>query len=216
MNETDKHFCNLVIAAGGIQATIKANGTEHRHYVSGYDNEAIRAALIARNDLYRQLDVLARRILLRPSATEAKRSSRSNTGWLGVYYATQTGRNGPGGAVLSIRARHLLTGKLTNTKLPLTCFASERAALRAAKGLIKRNALAYNAIVNEYNRTVWIDALKIAEQEVKTLTPKLHTLRGVDRQRWARARETVFGAGLAHTIDPGTKVAKQLAIEANQ
>jgi hypothetical protein len=68
-------------------------------------------------------------------------------------------------------------------------YKSDRACLNAAKRYRKNNLTKYNAIVKIYNDSVVKEAERLIDDEVKTLTPCLNHLKGLDAERWELAHQ---------------------------
>jgi len=170
----------------GWQVKYKVDGIEHQPFfgISTYE-DALRRCLIARNELYLEHG-FPRAIQIRELALNA-RSSRSNTGWAGIYQRTEVSRTGSETEVLSISLRNLRNGKATNTHLRLNHYDNYQACLDAALKMRIENAKTYNAIVHEYDRLNAADAIKLMEKEVATLEPHLPTLKGHNLDRWQTA-----------------------------
>jgi len=170
----------------GWQVKYKVDGIEHQPFfgLSTYE-DALYRCLKTRNELYLKYG-FPRALQIRELALNA-RSSRSNTGWAGIYQRTEVSRAGSETEVLSISLRNLRNGKATNTHLRLSHFDSYDDCLDSALQMRMENAKAYNAIVHEYNRLNAADAMTLMEKEVETLEPHLPTVKSRNLDRWQAA-----------------------------
>lgn len=183
-------FMNITRAVGeyvnGWQVKYKVDGVEYQPFfgLSTYE-DALKRCLKARNELYLEHG-FPRAIQIRELALNA-RSSRSNTGWAGIYRRSEVSRSGAETEVLSISLRNLRNGKATNTHLRLSHFDSYEDCLDAALKMRTENARAYNAIVREYDRLNAEEAIRLMEAEVETLEPHLPKIKGRNQERWESA-----------------------------
>lgn len=183
-------FMNITRAIGeyvnGWQVKYKVDGVEYQPFfgLSTYE-DALKRCLVARNELY-MTHGFPRAIQIRELPLNA-RSSRSNTGWAGIYQRTEVSRNGSETEVLSISLRNLQNGKATNTHLRLNHFDDYQQCLEAALQMRLQNAKGYNAIVAEYNLLNGEEAGGLMNLEVETLQPQLHQIKGRDLARWQDA-----------------------------
>ena len=183
-------FMNITRAVGeyvnGWQVKYKVDGVEHQPFfgLSTYE-DALKRCIKARNDLYLELG-FPRALQIRELALSA-RSSRSNTGWAGIYRRTEVSRSGAETDVLPISLRNLRSGNATNTHLRLAHFDNYDACLKVALEMRTENARGYNAIVREYDRLNAAEALTLMARELETLKPHLQKIKGRDSARWQTA-----------------------------
>ena len=185
-------FMNITRAIGeyvnGWQVKYKVDGVEHQPFfgLSTYE-DALRRCLMARNELYRTHG-LPRALKIRELPLRA-RSTRSNTGWAGIYHRVEVSRSGSETEVLSISLRNLTNGNATNTHLRLSHYESYDDCLEHALTMRSENARSYNTIAQEYNREIAKEAEVLMDEEVEMLQPCLQSLKGRDPLRWKRALE---------------------------
>ncbi len=203
--KTETKFLNITQVVGanytGYQAKVTVDGVEHQPYVGGLDERSLRKVLRERNALWRKFGTTARGILLTPLQLPVK-SDSSSSGWLGICAKQRVERSGTTLDVFGVRLRNLFTGKQTSREVRCHQFKSDAAALGAAKRLAVRNITAYNAVVAEYNAMALRDAMVLAEEEVRLLTPLLDRLTQFDLERWELSLQCVYPESLCCSVDP--------------
>jgi hypothetical protein len=173
-------------SVNGYQVKYSVNKHEYQPFFGFSDKDALKKCLQARNALYREYG-FPRSILLKEIPIN-KRSSKSSTGWHGIYDREEVDyRRGTSVSVISVSIRNLETAKPTNRSFRKAHYKSDRACLNAAKRFRKNNLTKYNAIVRRYNDSVVQEAEHLMEEEVRTLKPCLNHLKGLDLDRWNKA-----------------------------
>ncbi len=196
VDETMTKFLNISRieseSVNGYQVKYSVDKHEYQPFFGFSDKDALKKCLQARNSLYREFG-FPRSILLKEIPIN-KRSTKSSTGWHGIYDREEVDyRRGTSVSVISVSIRNLETAKPTNRSFRKTHYKSERACLNAAKRFRKNNLTKYNAIVKIYNDSVVQEAERLIDEEVKTLRPCLNPLKGLDSERWNRAYEQESG-----------------------
>lgn len=192
VKETMSKFLNISRieseSVNGYQVKYSVDKHEYQPFFGFSDKDALKKCLQARNALYREYG-FPRSILLKEIPIN-KRSTKSSTGWHGIYDREEVDyRRGTSVSVISVSIRNLETAKPTNRSFRKTHYKSDRACLNAAKRFRKNNLTKYNAIVKRYNDSVVKEAERLINEEVKTLKPCLNHLKGLDLGRWNTAYE---------------------------
>ncbi len=200
-------FCNISKHNSdkikGYQVRTTVDGKEVQPFFGGLSEASLQAALKERNRIWKEHRIIARNILISPLKGTVK-SKESSSGWHGIYDKTEVERSGAACDVYAVHLRNLATGKPTNRAFRKHLYKNPEQALREAKALRKRNIEAFNKMAEDYNAGIYKDASKLADQEVKQLTPCLHTVVGFDEKRWQKIFKKHFPQGLESNIDPAT------------
>jgi hypothetical protein len=200
-------FCNISKHSSdkikGYQVRTTIDGKEVQPFFGGLGEASLQAALKERNRIWKEHRIIARNILISPLKGTVK-SKESSSGWHGIYDKTEVERSGAACEVYAVHLRNLATGKPTNRAFRKHLYKNSEQALREAKALRKRNIEAFNKMAEDYNAAIYKDASKLADQEVKQLTPCLHTVVGFDEKRWQKIFKKHFPQGLESNIDPAT------------
>ncbi len=197
-------FCNItdIPRYNGLQ--IKLNVMQVKPYQIYFGvicKESLKKCISKRNDLYRKHSVLPKGILLK-KLTGPVKSKTSSSGYHGIYDHIYLEKTGDEIAVFSVSLRNLVTGKATNRSIRKHHFSSDIAAKKRARELRRTNINHYNSIIDVYNDMLFNDCIKIADQEMKDLKPRLHLFIKFDRARWNMARDTIFPNGFINNIEP--------------
>jgi hypothetical protein len=175
-------------SVNGYQVKYSVDKREYQPFFGFSDKDALKKCLLARNALYREHG-FPRAILLEEIPI-SKRSTKSSTGWHGIYDREEVDyRRGTSVSVISVSIRNLESAKPTNRSFRKLHYKSDQACLNAAKRFRKLNLAKYNAIVSRYNESVIKEAEVLIDEEVETLEPRLNKLKGFDPQRWEMAYE---------------------------
>ncbi|MBL4607247.1 MAG: hypothetical protein JKY01_05390 [Pseudomonadales bacterium] len=198
-------FCNISKHDSdkikGYQVRATVNGKEVQPFFGGLSNESLKEALKERNKIWKKNGIIARNVLMSPLKGTVK-SKASSSGWHGIYDKTEVERSGAACDVYAVHLRNLATGKPTNRAFRKHLYKTPEAALREAKSLRKRNIEAFNSMVEEYNASIYKDAVKLADKEVRQLKPFLNDVIGFDKNRWDKVFKKHFPTGLESNIDP--------------
>lgn len=150
----------------------------------------LKDALIKRNDLWFKLGTLSSQITRKIISTR-QYSDVTNTGYQGIYkrfnMEMRDGRKTSITPVYKISTRNLKTGKATSKMVTIHRFKNEKIALEKAISMRKKNIMAYNSIVIEYNKLVSVEAKKLSKKEVLTLKPHLYKLKTLNQKIWQKA-----------------------------
>jgi len=200
-------FCNISKHDSdkikGYQVRATVDGKEVQPFFGGLNNESLKAALKERNNIWKQNGIIARHVLMTPLKGTVK-SKESSSGWHGIYDKTEVERSGTACDVYAVHLRNLATGKPTNRAFRKHLYKTPEAALRQAKALRRRNIEAFNNMVEEYNDSIYKDAVKLANKEARQLKPFLNDMIGFDKKRWDKVFKKYFPSGLQSNIDPKT------------
>lgn len=191
-----KNFLNISRiesdSVNGYQVKYSVAKREYQPFFGFADEDALKHCLMARNALYREHG-FPRSVLLEEIPI-SKHSSKSSTGWHGIYDREEVDyRRGTSVSVISVSIRNLQTAKPTNRSFRKQHYKTEKACLNAAKRFRKNNLTSYNAIVRRYNESIVNEAEHLIDEETRTLESHLHQLKGFDPARWGRAYEQEMG-----------------------
>ncbi|WP_019584183.1 hypothetical protein [Thioalkalivibrio sp. ALE16] len=161
-------------------------------FVRGRTDDDLRRALQARNDLYTTLPFHAKNIALRLPRVEDT-PERTGTGYA---YISDIARNRA--MAFFVRYRDLDNGAPRKRRFPYETRKtpiSRDQALASAVAWRDQTHAQLQQIIEAYNALAKADFLRLAQQEVSDLKPRLYRLQGLDPSRWTLARAAVDDAG---------------------